>query len=303
MRFDPRIFSIPRNLPNPRNIHVPRPHEVREKFQGPNGVVLAAWIISSLLAIIVPVSKWARERNQYYRYYGRYNEYEWKQRQYEEQQNGNNYGNYSGSLCSWWDFRCRQRLNRYRYYQQQNGNNQGGGEGQMMMPSWYSFFGGKVQGDDREREDMGMNRQSSGAMKFVYAWTIVMFIGLFAYGWRNLTTGQGRIGLIVALLIFGQFCILNLITTVQGAIETDAQFFEDSIYGWFGQYSVLLAYTDFWMMLHCFLFAAGLAIERQCKKSKEQEALDAPAEQTEYQADLADDPVLSERSDEYRAYA
>ena len=297
MRFSPRIVSVSRHL-DPRNMHVPRPREVREKFEGPNGLVLGAWVLSSLLAVIIPVSKWAKERNDYYRYFGKYNEYEWKQKQYEEQANGNyNYNGAYGSLCSWWDFKCRQRLNRYQYYQQQNNNEDGNG---MMMPSWYSFFGGKIEGDDREREEGGM-QQSNGSMKFVYAWTIIMFIGLFVYGWRNLSQGKDRMGLIVALLLFGQFSLMNLITSCQGAIETDARYFENSVYGWFGQYSVLLAYTDFWMVLHSFIFAAVLGIMRECKKQEEKEAEDQEA--MEYQQNIEDDPVLSERSDEYRSYA
>ncbi|EJK47713.1 hypothetical protein THAOC_33550, partial [Thalassiosira oceanica] len=71
---------------------------------------------------------------------GQYNEYEQQQRQYEEQQNGN-YNNYaSSSVCKWWNYRCRIRMQRYQQYAQQNGENGGqNGEGaymRAMLPDW-----------------------------------------------------------------------------------------------------------------------------------------------------------------------
>lgn len=66
------------SIPNPRNMHIPRPNELREKFQpeGTSGALLFGWALSSILAMIIPVSKWGAERNKYYNYYGQYNEYE-----------------------------------------------------------------------------------------------------------------------------------------------------------------------------------------------------------------------------------
>lgn len=107
---------------------------------------------------------------------------------------------------------------------------------------------------------MGLG-QNEGSTKFVYAWLIVMFVGLTVFAMRSMWVGKDRLGVIVSLLIFGQFSLLNLLTSVQ-AIETDNRYLEDSTYGWYGQFSVLLAYTDFWIMLHCFLAAAVLGLLR-----------------------------------------
>lgn len=134
------------------------------------------------------------------------------------------------------------------------------------MPNWFFFFGGKLEEDDREMEDMGVG-QSQANMKFVYLWTVFIFIGLAIFGWITLYKGRDRMGLIVALTIFCQFALLNLITTV-GAIGTDNRDLEDSIYGWYGQFSVLLGYTDFWMMLQTFGFAVVLAITRCMDKNR-----------------------------------
>lgn len=302
MRFDPRIVSVPRSF-QPRMImnHVPSRAQIKEQFSGASGITLACWILSSLIAMIAPVGKWAKERNQYYKYMGRYNEYEWKQRQYEEMQNGNGWYNNYSSYCSWWDFKCRQRVASYQYYMQQgqqNGNqNQNRNGGYMRMPGWYTFFGGRVEteGEGRE-EEMRMHAGSSAAMKFVYAWNIIMFIGLSIYGYRVLASGKDRMGLIVALLIYAQFSLMNLITTVQGAIETDNRFFENSIYGWFGQYSVLVAYTDFWMFLHCIIFAAVLSIIQCFNRNKKENAADVGENQDVYKQESFNE-VLTERED------
>lgn len=228
--------------------------------------MLASWALSCFLALIIPVSKWASERNNYYNYQGKYNEYEQQQRQYEQQQNGEYY--YGATQCQWWNFRCRSNM--MNNNQNDDGNQDERYYEQMQlrasMPSWFFFFGGKLEEDDRQREEMGLT-QSQGNMKFVYFWSILMFIGLAVYGWMTLYKGQDRMGLIIALAIFGQFALLNLITTV-GAVSTDDRDMEDSIYGWYGQFSVLLAYTDFWMMLQTFGFAAVLLITRYMDKKK-----------------------------------
>jgi len=258
---------------SPRNVH----NQMRERFQpeGTSGTLLLCWTISALLAWIIPLSKWSAERNRYHSYYGKYNEYEYQQRQYEEGQNGNynNYnGNYNGGyykLCRWWDLQCNYRMRRYSQMYGNGGQGGGGGEqAQMagMIPGWYYLFGGSLEGDEREREEMGMG-QNEGGMKFVYFCTIIMFAGLAVFGFRSMYSGMDRMGVIVALLIFGTFSLMNLLTTVQGTIETDNRFFENSVYGWFGQWSVLVAYTDFWLMLHCFIFAGVLGMFR-CRDRK-----------------------------------
>jgi len=228
-----------------------------------SGWVLFGYLLSSCLAVIIPTSKWIQERNKYYSYAGQYVEYEQQQRQYEEQQNGdyNNYNYASSSVCSWWNYRCRIRMQRYQEYAQQNEDRNGeGAYMRAMLPDWFFFFGGEIEQDEREREEMGMGK-NEGSVKFVYAWLMVMFVGLTIFAMHSMWVGKDRMGLIVALLLFGQFSLLNLLTSVQ-AVETENRQMEDSIYGWYGQFAVLLAYTDFWIMLHCFLAAAVLGLMR-----------------------------------------
>jgi len=114
-----------------------------------------------------------------------------------------------------------------------------------------------VEGDEREQEEMGLTR-SEGPMQFVYAATLLLFLGLTVFGFRHLHAGKDRAGIVMALLIFALCSLMNLLTAVQGTIQTDGRVFEDSVYGWFGQWSVLVAYTDLWLGLCCLLFAGGL---------------------------------------------
>lgn len=196
-------------------------------------------------------------------------------------------------------------MNRYQQMYGQNGGQGGGNQEQAqmraMLPGWYFFFGGSVEEDQRRREEMGMG-SNDGSMKFVYAMTIIMFIGLAVFGFRSMYAGKDRAGVIVALLIFGQFSLMNLLTTVQGTIETDGRFFEDSVYGWFGQWSVLVAYTDFWIMIHCFAFAAFLSILRCLDKKGQKDADEEHAQAEEMGYRQEEDTVMTER-EKYSAYA
>ena len=54
---------------------------------------------------------------------------------------------------------------------------------------WYFFFGGSVEEDERQREEMGMG-SNDGSMKFVYACIMIMFIGVSIYGFRSMYSGQ-----------------------------------------------------------------------------------------------------------------
>ena len=78
-------------------------------------------------------------------------------------------------------------------------------------------------------------------MNFVFICTIVVFLGLSIFGFHNIHNGEDMM-------------------TVQCTIENDNRFLEDSVYGWSGQWSTIVTYTDFWLMLHYFIFAGLLEI-------------------------------------------
>lgn len=250
--------------------------KILDIFKSPQGFILGLWLLSSLVAIFVPVSIWSHNRNKYYQYVGVYNEYAAQQSQYEQQQqnnnnNNNNYANY-GNPCSWWNYSCKKKYAQYEAYFNYNNNgnnNQNNNQNQIILPGWYTFLGGKVQIDEREAEEMGISQEtSSGSIKFVYSWTLILFLALIGYGSRILYSnnkeqpggGGDRSGLLALLILYMNFLLLNLLTVVNGVIETEERQLEDSIYGWSGQWGVLVAYTDFWMLLHSLIFSCVFGI-------------------------------------------
>jgi hypothetical protein len=240
--------------------------------------ILCAWLVSAGCAIVFPLLRWNASRSKYYGYYGRYNEYEQQQRAYEEAQNqaqqnynnnnnNNGYNNqqyqYNGNggyynySCKWYQWSCRKSSNNMYYYQQASGD---GNQNAFYAPTWYRMINGEMQVDDREREEMGLASsadQASGTLKFVYAWTMIMFISLVLFGalvlWKR--NAGGPTALFVMLILFGQMALLQLLMLGQGVIVTDMREMEDSIYGWYGQLGVLMAYSNFWYMIFSFGFA------------------------------------------------
>lgn len=216
--------------------------------------VLGAWVIGGLLSIFVPLVKWKNQRKQWYDYYGRYVEYENNQRAYEEQQenqynnnnnnnNGNNNNGQNGNYdrdgnwypsCSWWQFKCRQR--RFAYM---NANNDGD-DNNIQFPNWYATIGGRTE-EDREGEEMeGAADEAPGAVKFVYTWTLLVFIAMLIFGGITIFKRKALTPLIVIMLIVGQFALLQLLLLGQGVIVTEGREMEDSVYGWYGQLAVLM---------------------------------------------------------------
>lgn len=218
---------------------------------------VSAWIVGGVLAMIIPVIHWNRKKQEYYDYTGYQIEYENAQRDYEEANGDNNdgNGNYYSSNCSWWQWQCKK--NAYAY-QQANGD---GDEDEIQVPNWYLFIGGQTEEQRRQAEENGeLGQTSSGALKFVYWWTLLLFVLILVYGAAVLIKRKDARVVVFGLVLFAQFALMLLLLMGQGVIETDDRDLEDSVYGWHGQMGVLLAYTAFWMYLYCILFAVALVV-------------------------------------------
>lgn len=173
---------------------------------------------------------------------------------------------YTYPTCKWYQSACRKS----QYAFKQNYMNNNGDEQNAMAytPSWYHFIGGRSDGDQDRRfyEEMGMSMSAdtpTGTMRFVYTWSILMFVGLLAWGSYVIVTQKALGPLIVLLVVYAQFSLLNLLIIGQGAITTDNRDLEESVYGWYGQFSVLLVYAEFWYILHCLIFMvvfSGIAL-------------------------------------------
>jgi hypothetical protein len=150
-------------------------------------------------------------------------------------------------------------------------------------------MGGVTEEDDRMREEMGLDRNTtSGALKFVYLMTLLMFLGVLIYGGFVLFEKRRNhvLPLIVLLLVMAQFCFLNMLLLGQGVISTDDRDLEDSVYGWYGQFSVFLVYADFWFFLFGIIFACVLSLRMlwQRYQEKKQSHYDESDRVGDYQA-------------------
>lgn len=257
---------------------------------------MAAWVIGGILSITIPVLKWNSGKQDYYDSYGYAVEYEQQQRAYEEGQNGNdnnnnNYYNYPD--CHWWQYKCR--LSQFNYRQNADGNNNNNnnnGEYSLQYPGWYIFFGGTTEEDQRWKEEQGNygDAGSSGAIKFVYAWSMVMFAAILFYGGFVLVKKRAVGPLLIMLIMFFQFAIMGMVLLCQGVLLTDERDLEDSVYGWWGQTGVLMMYTNTAYCWFTFIFAvvflARAFWQRHVKKEAAQdEANKAEAGDSYYAAD------------------
>lgn len=235
-----------------------------------------SWVISSLATVLIPVIIWSTQRSNYYSAVG----YALEQNQYYENNknnnnnnaNNNNNGNYYSTYkeCGWWNWACKQK--QYYYATMQDNNN---GEYRQKMPGWYIIFGGYDNSEEMRRwkeENTGQRAEegnrSEGGLKFVYAMSLIMFFALVVFGVLTVGKRQSR-GMLVILLgvtLFVSF--MNFLMATNGAISSDDRDFENSYYGWYGQMGVLLAYTDFWIMLFSFGYLVVFQVHNYIARQK-----------------------------------
>jgi hypothetical protein len=237
----------------------------------------ASWVVTSLLAIFIPVIIWSSQRGSYYKSYGYAVELEEKQRQYYENRdgnNGNNNNNYYSYYkeCSWFNWPCRKRQYYFATMEDRNRGQQDGNYRQEL-PGWFIFLGGAEHSEDMLRwkeQNTGMrassSAESSGGVKFVYTMTLVLFLALVVYGALTLGKNQPVMNLEVFLVVAAVVALMNLVITAQGVISSDDRDMEDSYYGWYGQMGVLVAYTNFWIMLQCLGFLIAFRIRSYLEK-------------------------------------
>jgi hypothetical protein len=239
---------------------------------------MAVWVIGGILSIVVPVLKWNANKQDYYDSYGYAVEYEQQQRAYEEQQNGGNNNNnnyYYYPQCHWWQYKCRVKA--FNYRQNADGNNNDNGEYQLQYPGWFIFFGGETEEDQRWKEEQGEFGESSGASKFVYAWSIVMFVTIILYGCFVLYTKRAVGPIVIMLCMFLQFSIMAMILLCQGVIDTDERDLEDTIYGFFGQMGVLMVYSFYSYLWFSVIFTIAFVARAFWERHKKRNGAEAEA--------------------------
>lgn len=253
-----------------------------------------SWVVSGLLAILIPVITWSSQRGAYYNAVGAALESE----QYYENQNNNNDNNNNNQgddyysvykECSWFNWPCRKK----QYYyatMDEGGDGNDDGEYRQEIPSWYLFLGGLENSEEMQRwkeENTGIRQEegnvgTSGGIKFVYALNLILFVALLSFGAKTIGNKQPVCSLRVFLILTAIISFMNLIMAAQGLISSDERDYEGSYYGWYGQMGVLMTYTNFWMMLFSIGFLIAFRVRTHLEEAGEKEDMNEQ-EMAEYQ--------------------
>ena len=271
-----------------------------------SNTLLVAWLIFGTVTVLVPPMQWGIQRTKYYKSYGKYVAYEQKQRQYEEQanqnnnnnNNNNNNGNYYSSLyknCARWNWSCQSKQEKYaqQYFGENNNNNNGYDENgnpvsDESIPTWFKFLSGsnsdseamrrwkeentgQRQEDDRDREE----GRSTGGEIVVAIYMVFATLAVVVYGANRLyqsggdTVADNVKGPIIALILLANLLILMLLL-VSKLVSVEDRMMEDSVYGWYGQVGVLIAYISFWGLLFSVSFLVAFYFILKGGKTKTQ---------------------------------
>lgn len=227
---------------------------------GKNSVLLA-WLVAGILVLVAPATQWQVNRMAFYKAYGYEIEYENEQRQYEEAQNGNDddgngYSQYYKS-CGWWNLVCRNKQMKYANIYGDDNNNDNG-QNVQTIPKWFLWMGGQTEAMQRwEEENTGQRAEDNEgentvgqAMVVVYLY--LLLVAVLTYGAIKLYKAKTS-GITTVLIVLSNVLLLNLLL-VPSMISADNRMFEDSVYGWYGQLAVLMAYIDFYGLLFCLAF-------------------------------------------------
>mmetsp|Transcript_15945 Transcript_15945/g.36786 ORF Transcript_15945/g.36786 Transcript_15945/m.36786 type:complete len:262 (-) Transcript_15945:213-998(-) len=202
---------------------------------------LLVWNIASVVTFVLPLfafsvarltsdRDWNEDQND--------NDNNQYQNNYENPDYYDEYGNYIGPN-HWWEF-----------WKKNNNNDNDGDDGddengyEFRTPWWY------IWGENEEREP----EEESGAVLFIYLWTLVLLAGLFYVG-NTMGMIEKKIeSLRWALLGFLNYCFVTIVLLIgiEDAIETEGREMEET--GFYGQRAVLLLVTCMLGMLQSIAF-------------------------------------------------
>lgn len=247
--------------------------------------VLVAWMVSGLVAFLAPIIQWSVHKNNFYRAQGYMVEYENQQKQYEEQQNQNNeyqYGNESqyASLykeCGWWNIACQRQQMRYAEYYMGGDQNQNDAYNyNEQIPSWFVFLsGGQSEELSRWKEEntgvrneMDETSPNAGEIFAVIYMFLVLFVVLIIgcatfYKSRPFSALKWGLAFLINMIVVNFLLLPSLITN-------EDRMWDDSIYGFYGQVGVLMAYFDFWVIIFSTVF---LIVLNRLEKKNAQEPI------------------------------
>jgi len=238
--------------------------------------VLVAWIVSGLVAFLAPLIQWSVHKNSFYNTQGYMVEYENQQNDYEEQQNQDyEYGDDDMSNlykeCGWWNIACKRQQMKYaEYYMGDNDQNDDENYSEQI-PSWFVFLsGGQSEEMSRwteentgVRDEMDETAPSTGAIIAVI-YMFIVFAAIFCIGCTTFYKSKPFSTLKWGLAFLINICVINILL-LPNLISNEERMWDESIYGFYGQIGILMAYFDLWVMIFSTVFLVILV--RQDKKN------------------------------------
>lgn len=193
---------------------------------------LLSWFLSGAVSIFLPLIIYGSAKAHLYRY--GYNNGE-NQNQEEEQQGDDAYYE-----CKWWQWGCR------RNNDDNNGQQQQNDDGEPTTPWWWIFAS---EEDRRRREEENFNNP---ALVFIYVWSLVLFISILYFGYREIRERQDLYRVVSALVVFANFCLMSLffLGGLEGGVQTEGRELEEQ--GFYSQFGVMMYITMFfWLIFSC----------------------------------------------------
>lgn len=195
--------------------------------------------------------------------------------QYEQQNQEEDDGarEYDINNCKWWQWRCTPLyVNENGEYvnQDNNNNNEQNGNQYYSTPSWFSGWGNNSNQSGDRSGDGGVS--NSAAMKFVYSWQVILFLGLLAYGAlvvykfrpsSGSSAGASRMALqslFLMIFLWMNTTFMAMWMLANGSIAVEGREIEE-LGGFYNQFSVMMFLSDFWMTVWGLVFCGIIGVQ------------------------------------------
>jgi len=249
-----------------------------EWSQVKRNTILVAWLLMGLTAFSAPIIQWSVHKKDYYSKVGYLVEYE--QQQEQQNNNGNDDGDdaYGGVYrdCSWWNLVCKKQQASYASYYMGDNNDQGNQYDEdgnavynFQLPSWYIAIGGGENSEEVRRwkeentgermEDDEETSPTTGEI-LVLTYMYLTLVGILGFGFYTFYQKKPLAPLKIGIWFLVQLIIVNVLL-IPKLISSEDRMWDESIYGWYGQVGVLMAYFDFWVGIFCISFLVLLHIQ------------------------------------------
>eukprot|EP00980_Cylindrotheca_fusiformis_P012948 scaffold3236_cov66-Cylindrotheca_fusiformis.AAC.14 len=237
--------------------------------------ILMAWLISGLVVFLAPLIQWKVRKNQYYKAAGQYIEYEQQQEEQDQNQDDDYTSDYAAYYkeCGWWNIACQRKQMKYANYYMGDNNDQDQDENgnynyQFTIPAWFVIISG---GDSEElrrwkEENTGVRQDDldetapTGGEITVVVFMFLTFLVVLGLGFVTFYKRAGLAPIKWSLVFMIQMCFMNFLL-LPSLISNEDRMWDESIYGWYGQIGVLMAFFDFYVLIFSTVFLIVLYLE------------------------------------------